>query len=65
MSNIYVYSTTPNWKLTNDIKNTRLKDLEKEEIILYKVKISTWLCVGGFYFNGLIAIGNFLGNLSI
>ena len=33
MSNIYVYSTTPNWKITNDIRNTRLKDLEKGEII--------------------------------
>ncbi|CAF0714322.1 unnamed protein product [Brachionus calyciflorus] len=36
MSNICVYSTTPNWKTTNDIRNTRLKDLEKDEIILFK-----------------------------
>ena len=43
MSNIYVYSVTPNWKLTNDIRNTRLKDLEKEEIILFK-EISWEIC---------------------
>lgn len=43
MSNIYVYSVTPNWKITNDIRNTRLKDLEKEEIILFK-EISWEIC---------------------
>lgn len=37
MSNLLVYSTTPNWRLTSDIRNTRLKDLEKEEIIVFKV----------------------------
>ncbi len=37
MSNIYVYSCTPQWKVTNNIQNTRLKDLEKEEIIVFKV----------------------------
>lgn len=40
MSNIHVYSCTPQWKVTNDIRNTRLKDLEKEEIILFKVSQS-------------------------
>ncbi len=39
MSNIYVYSCTPQWKVTNNIQNTRLKDLEKEEIILFKVLV--------------------------
>ncbi len=39
MSNIYVYSCTPQWKVTNNIQNTRLKDLEKEEIIVFKVLI--------------------------
>lgn len=43
MSNIYVYSCTPQWKVTNDIRNTRLKDLEKEEIILYK-EVSWEIC---------------------
>ena len=43
MSNIYVYSCTPNWKITQDIRNTKLKDLEKEEIILYK-EISWEIC---------------------
>lgn len=43
MSNIYVYSVTPNWKTTNDIRNTRLKDLIKEEIILFK-EISWEIC---------------------
>lgn len=43
MSNIFVYSTTPNWRTTNDIRNTRLKDLEKEEIIVYK-EISWEIC---------------------
>ena len=38
MSNLLVYSTTPNWKVTSDIRNTRLKDLVKEEIIVFKVK---------------------------
>lgn len=37
MSNLLVYSTTPNWKVTPDIRNTRLKDLVKEEIIVFKV----------------------------
>lgn len=36
MSNIYIYSTTPHWKPTNDIRNTRLKDLDKDEILLFK-----------------------------
>jgi hypothetical protein len=48
MSNIYVYSTTPNWKITSDIRNTRLKDLEKEEIILFK-EISWEICRYIFY----------------
>lgn len=41
ISNIYVFSTTPNWKpAQTDIRMTRLKDLDKDEIILYKV--ITW-----------------------
>jgi hypothetical protein len=43
MSNIFVYSVTPNWKVTNDIRTTRLKDLDKEEIILFK-EISWEIC---------------------
>jgi hypothetical protein len=43
MSNIYVYSVTPNWRVTNDIRNTRLKDLEREEIIVFK-EISWEIC---------------------
>lgn len=43
MSNICVYSCTPNWNVTHDIKNTRLKDLETEEIILFK-EISWEIC---------------------
>lgn len=39
MSNLLVYSTTPNWKVSSDITKTRLKDLVKEEIIVFKVKI--------------------------
>ncbi len=43
MSNICVYSTTANWRTTTDIRNTRLKDLERGEIILYK-EISWEIC---------------------
>ncbi len=43
MSNICVYSTTPNWRKTPDISNTKLKDTEKGEIILYK-EISWEIC---------------------
>lgn len=34
---------TPNWKVTNDIRNTRLKDLDKDEIILFK-EVSWEIC---------------------
>lgn len=40
MSNIYIFSTTPHWKPAADIRMTRLKDLDRDEIILYKVV--TW-----------------------
>ena len=38
-----MYSTTPTWKKTHDISNTKLKDTEKGEIILYK-EISWEIC---------------------
>ena len=43
ISNICVYSCTPNWTITNDITKTRLKDLETEEIIVFK-EISWEIC---------------------
>ena len=43
MSNICIYSTMPNWKKTLDITNTKLKDVEKGEIIVYK-EISWEIC---------------------
>ena len=43
MSNICVYSTTPIWTRAADITNTKLKDVAKGEIILYK-EISWEIC---------------------
>lgn len=36
LSNIYVYSTTPNWILTQDLQLTRLKDMTRGEILIFK-----------------------------
>ena len=36
MSNIFVYSCGPDWRPKSDITFTKLKDVEKDEIILFK-----------------------------
>ena len=43
MSNIYVYSVTPTWMIASDIRMTRIKDLERGEIIVFK-EISWEIC---------------------
>lgn len=43
MSNIFIYSCTKNWEIANDIADTKLKDTDRQEIILFK-EISWEIC---------------------
>ena len=63
MSNLLVYSTTPNWKVSSDITKTRLKDLIKEEIIVFKVKILVHFYIIHSFKKKDFFKGNFMGNL--
>ncbi len=47
LSNINVYSTTPKWTTTQDIRLTCIKDTERGEILIFKV-VSTFIQIVRF-----------------